>query len=183
MKTITAQMPETGDVQTVRDIVNQRPCLTFYPKERVSDIVREMHGHHSGAAGVIDADGRFIGLVTEREILRRLFKMIPETEEQIRFADDDKPIMGLTAWDVMIATPDRLPADMPVEEALEVITQAGYRYMPVMEGKNSQTLAGIIGERELFLYAQGLINRKLAAKDTLLSYLMHHEPYGCGAVV
>lgn len=183
MRTIAAITGRQGPVERVRDIVNPRTCLTFMPHEKVSDIVRAMHGHHSGAAGVTDAAGRFIGLVTEREILRRLFRMRPETAEQQRFADEDKPVMDLTAWDIMIAAPYCLTEDMAVGEALERITEHGYRYMPVVRRTDRGHLLGIVSERELFMHAQETARRALAAKDSLLSWLMHHEPYGTGAAL
>lgn len=181
MKTIAAVTQQHSPAARVRDIVNPRTCLTFMPQEKASEIVRGMHGHHSGAAGVVDAKGRFIGLITEREILRRLFRMQPETAEQQRFAEEDKPVLDLTAWDVMIAAPQCLTEDMAIEEALARITGRGYRYMPVVRSGGADELLGIVSERELFMHVQEKTRRELQAKDTLLSYFMHHEPYGFGA--
>ena len=184
MRTIAAVTNGAGPVNQVRDILNPRTCLTFFYHEKVSNVVRDMHGHHSGAAGVVDGAGRFIGLVTEREILRRLFQMKPESKEQQRFADEAKAVMDLTAWDVMIASPDCLVADLAVEDALDEITCKGYRYMPVMDNKDpDKKLVGIVSERELFMHVQEKNRRKMQAKDSLLSYFMHHESYGGGAVV
>lgn len=181
MKTIDPVTSKNPPVDKVCDIINPRSCLTFYLKEKVSGIVHEMHGHHSGAAGVIDGEGRFIGMITEREILRRLFKMTPETDEQQRFVDENKATMDLTAWDVMIAGPKCLTDDMQIETALAIITDCGFRYMPVVDKNDREKLLGIVGERELFMHVQEKHRRSLQAKETLLSYFMHHEPYGTGA--
>lgn len=183
MKTIAAVTNSGRLVNEVRDIINPRHCLTFYPQEKVSEIVKAMHGHHSGAAGVVDASSRFIGLLTEREILRRLFQMTPETFEQQRFADENKDLMDLTAWDVMIANPECLSEDITIEEALAKITEKSFRYMPVVKSNTPHTLLGIVGERELFSHTQEKIHRELQAKNSLLSWFMHHEPYGVGAYV
>lgn len=180
MKTINVKNQNISEHNTVGDIVRQRTCLCFYAKDKVTDVVQAMHGHHSGAVGVIDHSGRFIGMITEREILRRLFGMVPHTEEQRRFAEEDKPIGDLTAWDVMIASPHCLNSDTDIDSALDIIGMRGYRYMPVI-GKDSGKLLGIVGERELFSFAQIKARRELEAKDSLLNYFMHHEPYGIGA--
>lgn len=178
MNSFKARTLDFKENKTVGDIVQGRKCPRFYPQEKVTGIIGAMHGHHSGAAGVIDASGRFIGLITEREILRRLFGMIPETTEQERFAEQAKPIGELTAWDVMIASPDCLQTDVTIDAALDIITDKGFRYMPVVD--LNKRLVGIVGERELYTYGQARARRELEAKDTLLSYFMHHEPYGSG---
>lgn len=182
METIAAVTHKDHPVDKVGDIINPRTCLVFYPKEKVSDIVEAMHGHHQGAVGVNDASGRFIGMITEREILRRLFQMAPETKEQQRFADEDKAVMDLTAWDVMIAAPACLSPDTDIEAALSMITDYGYRFMPVIaQDGDRKELVGIVSERELFMHVQEKTRRTLKAKDSLLSYFMHHESYGAGA--
>lgn len=181
MKTIQSVIEKTPNVDKIEDITGQRPCPVFQPHENVKDIIREMKAQHFGAAGVVDAAGDLIGMVTEGEILRRLFAFKPETAEQERFAADDKPLPDLTAWDVMIAAPERLTEGMIVEEALKIIHDKGFRFMPVVRRDNAHRLLGIVSERELLYYAQAKSERMLMAKDSLLTYLMHHEQYGAGA--
>ncbi len=183
MRTVEVQTSYIPAHGTVGDVVRKRSCLRFYPKDKVTDIIKAMHGHHLGAAAVVEPTGRFVGLITEREILRRLFGMLPETAEQERFAEENKELGDLTAWDIMIASPVCLYEDTSIEEALDQITLHGYRYMPVVEAGDRGRLCGIVGERELFSYAQARARRELDAKDSLLSYLMHHELYGIGGVV
>lgn len=171
------------NIDTVGDVIRDRLCLAFSPHDSVKDIIHAMHGHHSGAVGVQDASGRLIGLITEREILRRLFWMKPDTTEQKVFAAEDKAREDLLARDVMIVDPACLTEDTPVEQALDEIMSLGYRYMPVVSSDRRGALQGIAGQRELLYYAQAKARRELEAKDSLLSCFMHHEPYGKGVVI
>lgn len=183
MKTIKSVIDQTPHVDKIEDITGQRPCPVFHPRENVKAIICEMKAQHFGAAGVVDAAGDLVGMVTEGEILRRLFDFTPETAEQERFADDDKPIGDLTAWDVMIAAPERLTEGVAVEEALKVIHDKGYRFMPVVSQSHAHKLLGIVSERELLFFSQAKAQRLLEAKDSLLSYFMHHESYGKGSTL
>ena len=70
----------TTYAEKLRDIVQDRECLVFTPKNIVPDIVKQMHEHGVGAGGVLDNKGRFIGLVTEREIVRKSFEKTLSSE-------------------------------------------------------------------------------------------------------
>lgn len=167
--------------ETVRDIVENRVYLKFSPKDTVPDMIKRMHTHGGGAGGVVDSSGWFVGLVTEREIVRKAFGSSLNLQERLDYLSDQKSSEELTAWDVMIAGADTIHPDDSVEDALDLITYFGYRYMPVVDAQG--TLAGIVDARELHQHVQAKSQDIMESKDTLLSYFMGTEPYGVGAAI
>lgn len=84
-----------------------------------------------GSLGVIE-DGRLIGIITERDIVRALSQGAdPEVEE-------------VAAW--MSDAPDTFSPDVEVEEAATWLLEMGYRHMPVMEDGE---LLGIVSIRDI----------------------------------
>lgn len=169
-------------IDTVGQIIHQRPYLTFNLKETIEYIVREMQTGHYGAVGVINNDNNLVGMLTERDILRAIFGTHGESD----LAHDKRHHKlsvypeTLTAQDVMVRNPICLFEDMPVETALENIKDYGFRFMPVVKREDRTKLTGIVSERELFWHTQEKNRRMMAKQNTLISYFMHHEPYGDG---
>lgn len=160
--------PSSAPPETVADIIRDRPCPVFAPDDKVADLIRKIQDSHAGAAAVLDGRGLLQGLITEREILRRVF-LTP---------GPDRRGGDMTAGDMMIRDPVMLDDRTDIRTALDIITGHGFRYMPVIRHGQPRHLAGIVSERELFQHAQEKTRRVLESKDTLLCYFMHHEPYG-----
>lgn len=170
-------------VDTVGQIVSDRPYLSFQAQEGIEHIVREMQNQHQGAAGITDIGGRLAGFLTERDILRKIFGA--HGESQAAFDDRHHKLSiypeTLSACDVMEPDPVCLFEDMPVENALNDIKRYGFRFMPVVKRNDKSKLTGIVSERELFWHTQEKTRRMIESQNNLLSYLMHHEAYGCGS--
>ena len=184
-------MRNTGDslsrrVNTVGEITANRPLLTFRAEDKIEYIVREMTKHHQGAVGITDtnAEGRLMGLLTERDILRKIFGAEGETQAQFDVRNQQLSVYpgSLVARDVMTPEPVCLLENMLVEEALEEIKGHAFRYMPVIDRENGKRLVGIVSERELFWHTQEKLRRTIQTQTNLLSYFIH-EPYGGGAVM
>ena len=162
-------------VRTVGDIIGNRSVLKFSPKDHVDDILARLHKSEMAAGCVIDATGRFIGLVTEREIIRRLLDY-----KNCDFVDtgllDRAKRSDLTAWDVMIVDPYRVEPDEDIEDALDLVSMHGFRYLPVVD--INRIPKGIVDVRELYQHARLLDRHLLKEKDKVLSYFMGNEPYG-----
>ena len=69
--------------------------------------------------------------------------------------------------------------DESIDEAQDIITYFGYRYMPVVD--HGERLRGIIDSRELHQHVYAKSQDIMQSKDALLSYFMGSEPYGIGA--
>ena len=84
-----------------------------------------------GSLGVVD-DGRLIGIVTERDIVRAIAEGV-ETEEA-----------EVSDW--MSDAPDTVSPDVEVEEAAAWLLEMGYRHLPVM---HAGELLGIVSIRDV----------------------------------
>jgi len=166
---------------TVRDIVKDRVCVTLRPTDKLPDIIKKMHHQGGGTCGVTDRSGKFVGFITEREVIRKTFGNSLNVQERLDGLSEQKSAEDITAWDIMITNPNTLHPSDSVEDALEAITYFGYRYMPVVN--NHGTLSGIVDARELHQHAYAKSRALLDSKDTLLSYFMNTEPYCAGVPV
>jgi CBS domain-containing protein len=179
----TIREPLLKKIETVGEITANRPFLTFPAEGSIENIVREMIRHRQGVARIIapEASGCLAGLLTERDILRKIFGTYEETEVQHDERQQHLSIYPgtLLAQDVMIINPVCLTEDMPVEAALEKIKSHGFRYMPVVKKSDEKKIIGIVSERELFWHAQEKCNRTIRAQSNLLSFFIQ-EPY-CSA--
>jgi CBS domain-containing protein len=165
---------------TVGDLAQSRRCLTFLPEQFVRVILPAMQQNGAGAAGVLDEEGSLVGLLTERALLKRVFRMA--TDPLINPANLGKYIDDMTVAEVMVPRPECLADDMDIEEALGRMSLRGFRFMPVVTRADPGQLVGIADERELALLVQSRlreVRRSEAESRSLLSYLFH-EPYGTG---
>lgn len=170
------------DISTVGDIAAARKCLLFYPEEYVKIVLRTMQNARVGCAGVIDDQGALIGILTEREILRRIFTLLSDPviqKKSIGNYIDDMRVM-----DVMISHPEALDSDTDIEAALQRMTDLGFRYMPVVSPFNRKLALGFVDEREVALHVAHRLERlrrEATEKDKVFQQLWH-EPYGIGFV-
>ena len=173
-------------INTVGEITAGRPLLTFRAEDKIEHIVREMIKRHEGAVGITDADaaGKLVGLLTERDILCKIFGTDGETQAQFNERNQHLSVYpgSLVARDVMISQPICLVEHMLVDEGLEKIKRHSFRYMPVVDKEGGKKLVGIVSERELFWHTQEKLRRTIQAQTNLLSYFIH-EPYGGGAAI
>ena len=170
------------DISTVGDIAASRNCLLFYPDEYVQIILKTMQNTRTGSAGVIDEQGALIGMLTEREILRRIFALL--SDPTINQANIGKYIDDMRVMDVMISHPETLNDNVDIEEALQYMVDLGFRYMPVVSRFNEKIAMGFVDEREVALHvAHRLerIRREAEQKDMVFQQLLR-EPYGIGDV-
>jgi predicted transcriptional regulator len=164
--------------QTVRDLVQDRTCLKFSIHDKLSDVLQRIRTHNGCAGGVIDSKGKLIGLISEREIVRKALEIPIKATDEIYDFSLEKKKADLTAWQLMIANPDALHIDDDIDDALDIITYHGYRYMPVTDHKGQ--CMGIVDARELHRHVEAKTEDIIQSKDALLSYFLHTEPYGKG---
>lgn len=110
------------------------------PETPVAEVARVMATTGIGAIPVIDREGRLIGMVVERDILRLA-------------ADRRSGIRGMAVEDVMTRDVFTVPAEAPVEAALNAMEKARFRHMPVCDGQGR--LLGLVGLADLLRMARG----------------------------
>ena len=167
-----------GEISTVGDIAATRKCLHFYPDEFIKIILTTMQHARTGCAGIIDDQGNLVGMLTEREILRSIFEMV--ADPTINRRNIGKHVDDMTVQDVMITNPKILEDDTDIEKALEIMTNWGFRFMPVVSCRDNRKLIGLVDEREVAIHVKNRldrIKREAAEKEAIFNSLFR-EPYG-----
>ena len=106
-------------------------------KTALFDFARLMEDQSVGSIAILDNGGDFVGLVTDRDIVRAV-------------ADD----LGAdtTAGDVMTNDPDTIDINTDVSDAVAWMNATGYRHLPVTDGGR---LVGMISIKDLLWAVAG----------------------------
>jgi CBS domain-containing protein len=97
-----------------------RDVLKIDPDSTVLDAVRRMVDANVGSLLVTEG-GRVVGIVTERDYLRRAALN--------EHADDETPVKEIMTSPLVVATPDT-----PIDECMALMTERRIRHVPVVEG-------------------------------------------------
>lgn len=90
------------------------------PTATVADVTRTLADHRIGAVLVLDAARQLLGIVSERDIVRRL-------------SSDGAHVLEMTAAQIMTHNVRTVTPQAPVMEAMEVMTKGRFRHLPVMD--------------------------------------------------
>lgn len=121
-------------LQIVPDVVNNQRLCAMQPDGRVDEAARRMRFFNIGAIVIVNDRGRLIGIVTERDITRRVV------------ADCRDP-RTVTLADIMSRDPDTVGPEDTAQYALDLMRTRGYRHLPVVAGDR---LVGIVSVRDLY---------------------------------
>lgn len=148
--------------------------MCFNHQDTLYEIVNKMREGHSYTALVLE-NTQLKGLITEHDVLLYLLSQLSapsHSQERV-----SKAFNILRANDVMIPHPITINADVCIQDAFDKMIKLGFRYVPVVD-KNHLPI-GVLHRNELTQYMQIKNRKELESKDMMLSYLMHHENYGC----
>lgn len=106
---------------------------TLGPDATVAEAVALMNRANVGAVMVVEADGRLVGIFTERDVLRRVI-------------DGRLDYDGTRLDAVMTGKVATLRPDTTVEEALRLVDRVGCRHLPVVA---DDRIHGMISIRDL----------------------------------
>ncbi len=110
-----------------------RKVLTLTPKRRTIDALNMMIAHDIGSV-VIAQRGQVLGIITERDIVRKITKSFDYLNRPLE-ETGTKPVVSVS------------PAT-PIWKAFELMLRKKIRRLPVMNSGNK--LEGIVTERDLF---------------------------------
>jgi CBS domain-containing protein len=139
-------MPE----RPVRDIIERSAIVTAPSSQTVRKAAAAMAEHKCGSILVVD-DGRLVGIFTERDLLTRVVAA---------GKDVDTTPLG----DVMTREPETIDADRPVIDAIRMMDEESFRYLPVME---NDRLIGVISAKDLPYSEIGRIAREMTERHAL----------------
>lgn len=107
--------------------------VSVRPEDTVLDVARTLTQHRIGAALVRGPEGRILGIISERDIVRGMAGHGPGTSQL--------PVKELMTSDLVTVTPQTL-----VVQALSLITRHRVRHLPVLE---EERLAGLVSIGDL----------------------------------
>lgn len=119
---------------TLRELVKDRKVYSVDSARTVLEAARYMMEHNVGAVPVL-RDGQLAGILSERDIMNRVV------------AVGRTP--GTTAvTEVMTANPRAVSADESIEECLFIMSEFGFRHLPIVEGKE---VKGLVSLRDILM--------------------------------
>lgn len=118
--------------RSLRSLVKRTP-VACAPDTPLGDALREMQRETVGSMLIEDAEGRLIGIFTQRDVLDRV---------ALERRDLSEPISA-----VMTAQPQALSPDHTAYDAALLVAQHGFRHVPIVEAGRA---IGVVTERDLF---------------------------------
>jgi CBS domain-containing protein len=131
-----ARDPEGEGGATVADVMSTDP-LVVAPEDTLGEVAEKMRAGDLGSALVAD-NGRLIGILTSRDLLRAFAGRVHPSEARVR------------EW--MTAEPVTVSAATPIEAAVTLMTEYGLYRLPVID---DERLTGMLGLRQAARQARG----------------------------
>lgn len=123
--------------------LNPKVPITIDAGSSLARAIRQMNRHNIGCLVVTDEEDRLSGIFTEQDVLMRVTGLV-----------DDLTEAKIGAY--MTPTPVALKADLPIAQALHLMSLHGFRHLPLVDEENRPT--GIISFRDVV----GYLNRSLS---------------------
>jgi CBS domain-containing protein len=124
------------ELRTERARVVARPNPpTVAPQTPLGEALAQMRARRGEALLVLDG-GRLAGILTERDVVRRVLG---------REIDPQRPVS-----DFMTADPGTLPAEAALIEAMRKMEAGGYRNLPLVEADGQ--VVGVLRQQDLLEY-------------------------------
>jgi len=143
----------------VPDLVSNQTLASLPPSATVRDASRVMTERHIGAV-LVAVDDRLQGIFTERDVLARVVAA--------GLDPDDTALGG-----VMTPNPDTVAPNDTALEALQRMSECGYRHLPVVDAGQ---IVGIVSMRDLY----ATVNRELADDLQQREAFIFDTGYGTG---
>ena len=134
------------------DIVKRQTISSLKPDNTAFEAATMMATANIGAIVVVDKKGLLSGIVTERDMTRRVVG---------KGLDPKKTKIA----DVMTSNPDTLAPDDSAGDALELMQSRQYRHLPVVDdGK----CVGIVSLRDLFAAAKSSLEENIRETEAFV---------------
>ena len=130
----------------IKDIsrINGRALVIAEPNDTVKKAIDLLFDHKIGAIPVCESDGKLVGILSERDILKGLHNRSKDVLSA--------RIKDLMTTEVIVGVPED-----ELEEILKTMTEKGVRHLPVMTGPNvigMLSIRDVIEERLTECHAQ-----------------------------
>ncbi len=145
-KAFKAQKLEVGQLRRVSDIL-RRDSHSVLPETSLDEAIRVIDSSDIQQVAVVDSDGKLLGLITDRDLLRYfkprqegiwglLSKLKhPFEQDACQTKDMRRCLEETTARAVMIAEPVSVGEETSIEEAIGLMTEKGLKCLPVVDSE------------------------------------------------
>ena len=123
-------------IKDLSKIESNDPCFSFNRDSTVSEIADLMDLKDIGAVPVLDSDNVLIGILSERDIVRKLVKTGRDSDL-------------VTANDIMTKEIKSIYLDTTVVEAQKIMTENNIRHLPVVD--ENKKLINFLSHRDLII--------------------------------
>lgn len=127
--------------------------VTIGPQATLADVARVLDEQGIGAVVVTEADGRVVGIVSERDVVRRL-------------AHDGPSCLEVTVADAMTGTVTTCTATTTSDELMHTMTDGRFRHVPVVD--RGGALVGIVSIGDV---VKSTIEQLRVEKESLTEYV------------
>ena len=140
------------DRKIVPEIVKKQTISSLKPENTTFEAATLMTSANIGAIVILDDDGNLSGIITERDMTRRL----------VGKGLDPKTTL---IKDVMTKNPDTLSPDDSAGDALELMQSRHFRHLPVVEdGK----CVGMVSIRDLYIAAKTSLEKNIRETEAFV---------------
>jgi acetoin utilization protein AcuB len=126
----------------VKDRMTHNP-ICGHPDMPVTEAQALMQQHSFRHLPILDADGRLVGLITQRSLIQA----IPSGMRSVSPAAINYALAKIRAYHVMVKNVITIGEDVALEEAARVMADKRIGCLPVMRGDK---LVGIISDNDIF---------------------------------
>lgn len=137
------------------------PVITIQPGASLDDAWRLLTREKISRLPVVDARGKLVGIITEKQLLR----YSPSQATTLDAFEIKGAMKRIKVDEAMTRTPITVAPDEPIEEVARIMVDNKISGMPVVEG---DTIVGIITETDLFkLFLESLGAREPGVRLTI----------------
>lgn len=157
-KTFQEQHVEIGNLRLVADIM-RRDTRTVRPDTSVEEVIRIIDANDIQRVAVVDQDGRFLGLISDRDLLvifspahydgiwNYFVSKVPFTERGRKCREFRELLRAKSAAEVMNTRIVTVEENVPIDEAIRLMTEKGLKRLPVLDPQG--TFKGMINRDSL----------------------------------
>ena len=126
---------------------------TIGPEATLERVAGVLDDRRIGAVVVLEADGRVVGIVSERDIVRQLSREGPDC-------------LHVTVAEAMTGTVTTCHADTTTDELMQLMTEGRFRHVPVVDDAGG--LFGIVSIGDV---VKSTIEKLQVEKESLTEYV------------
>ena len=140
-------------IKDLSKIKSKKTCFSFTSESTVSEIADMMDLKDIGAVPIINQDNLLMGILSERDIVRKLVKTGRDSDL-------------VTAHDIMTKEIKSVQLDTSIEEAQKIMIENNIRHLPVVD--QNHKLINCLSQRDLILSPTKTVNQIIMIGISLL---------------